>query len=181
MVKPDLKDYREYVWNNKVGSNKLINLVTRGDHSFQMAGFFFTDNCILKREKNRHFKCYDARKLDDISWVREQFPYLGIPMIVFSETAMDSMKAAALLRSYGYDAFMLEGGFRKFKNHYMSPVDISAAKSSAEKDRLVRKKMLYKFLTGKDDNLGRKALYDFSAVGRGISASDDGSGEGEGC
>ena len=122
---------------------------------------------MLKREKNRHFKCFNARNLNDLKWVRVQFPNLGIPLIVFSETAMDSMKAASLLRYYGYDAYMLDGGFRKFRNEYMSPVNLAAAKTPGEKNKLEKKKIFYQFLKGKDPLLGKKALYDISAGGGG--------------
>jgi len=164
VVKPDLKEYQEYVWENKVSNEKMMDIVFKGDRSFRLTGFFFGD-CILKREQNRHFKCFNARNLENLKWVRTQFPNLGVPLIVFSETAMDSMKAAALLRYYGYDAYMLDGGFRKFRSQYMSIVNLSAAKNPAEKKELERKKMLYQFLTGKDDRPGKKALYDISTGG----------------
>jgi len=170
VVKPDLKEYQEYVWENKVSREKMMDVVIKGDRSFRLTGFFFGD-CILRREKNRHFICFNARNLNDLKWVRTQFPNLGIPLIVFSETAMDSMKAAALLRYYGYDAYMLDGGFRKFRSRYMTPVDFSTAKNPAEKKELERKKILYQFLTGKDDRVAKKALYDISTGGRkGISS-----------
>ncbi len=138
---------------------------------------------MLKREKNRHFKCFNAHNLNNLKWVRTEFPNLGVPLIVFSETAMDSMKVAALLRYYGYDAYMLDGGFRKFRSRYMTPVDFSGPKSAAEMKKLKKRIILYQFLKGKDDRIGKKALYDISTGGgRGIrSTGENKSSEEEGC
>ncbi len=61
VVKPDLKEYQEYVWENKVSNEKMMDVVIKGDKSFRLTGFFFGD-CMLKRGKNRQFIKYYKKR-----------------------------------------------------------------------------------------------------------------------
>jgi len=181
-IDPDLSSIREYIWSQKITNDFLVKKLVAGDASFRIAGFYFSDKCVLKTEKNRFFKCNDGRKLNDLTWIRKEFHDLKVPLIIFSSNAKESLMAASMMMYYGYDAHMLEDGYLGFKKEYLTPVIIPPGASVAERKRLEKKALLYKFLTYDDENIGKKAvIMKAPAKPGGPGKKINHSSEGEGC
>ncbi len=163
IVKPDLRDIRIQVWQDRVKNEDLIQWIIVGKRTFIITGFRTLED-IQKKGRIKTSDCVEKKNLQDIKWLRSRFPNLQIPMIVYGENAQDSLEVATLLRYYGYDAKMLEGGYDKFVQDVLKPVKIPAGVSPEKRKELELKQAYYKYFSNKDPSLGEKKVVEACSI-----------------
>ena len=133
LIRPDLRESKEIVWKNRISSEKLAEWILSGRRDFVMVGFRHGDSCLITDSKNRFFECYELNDIKNPFWLRQHFPNLKVPMVVYSGRGEMSLEVSALLQFYGYRVHLLEGGYQEFVRKFISPVEISDNISETEK------------------------------------------------
>ncbi len=148
VIQADLRAAKEFVWENKIKNEKLADWIISGKRGFFLIGFRNEKDCVLQRERTKFFVCFPQDKLEDIRWLRAQFPNLLVPMVIYGKNANESFEIAARLRYFGYNARMLEDGFDGFDKLYLMPVQLKGDEDVTLKEKIIRKQRLYQFFTG---------------------------------
>lgn len=156
MVKPNVREHRDKVWNNRVSPEQVAQWIEKGRASFLLVGCCDIEGTKSKgRIKGAHVFSKE-KVLNNIRWVRSRFPNINVPMVVYGKDQESSLDAATCLSFYGYDVRMMEGGFNAFKQKFMTPVDIPDNVSAEKRKQLELRQARYRYFSGKDDNLGEK-------------------------
>ena len=121
VIPPDFRASEEYVNNHKISNATLTQWIVEGKRNFFLVGFRSESECLLQSGITRHFRCYDMDKINDLFWIRRQFPHLKAPMVVYGSDAQKSFQAAVRMHYYGYDARMLVNGFEGYYHEYLIP------------------------------------------------------------
>ncbi len=151
VVPPDLRASEEFVVNHKISNETLTKWILEGKRNFSLVGFRSESECLLQSGVTRHLKCYDIEKIDDLFWIRKQFPHLKMPMVVYGSNGRKSFYAAVRMRYYGYDARMLVDGFEGYFSEYLAPPirpNRREADQAADSDRKYGRRLaVYRYLT----------------------------------
>ena len=145
IIEADLRNSKEYVWENKIYVDDLADWLVKGKRDFLLIGFREQKDCILQREKTRFFSCYPIDQYKNIAWLRKKFPNLLFPMVVYGQNSEVSFDIAVQLRYYGFNYRMLDGGFNLFDKTYLQPARLI----DRNNENLVKQAKLYEFFTGK--------------------------------
>jgi rhodanese-related sulfurtransferase len=113
-VKPDYRKHRAFVYERRIGYSELYDSMVTGNRNFSVIGFRTPKECIQQLRFSRFLKCFDKEKLQDMKWIRNHFPNLKSPLVIFGTNKKDSFNFAVKMRYYGFNSRMLDGGIEEY-------------------------------------------------------------------
>ena len=164
---PNLLEYKVQVEKEKVSTCRLAKWIEEGRRSFFLVGFRHPED-FKSKTRIKTSSCVDESRLNDIKWLRMRFPNLKMPLIVFGENSAKSMYAAAKMRYFGYNAYMLEGGYNKFVRDFITMPEKTSKFCIDKNINFSLRKAKYLYFSGTDKNLGKRKKSNCDTVPKGL-------------